>query len=36
MTYVMHVPTKLVFGVGSINELGKEAKQIVEMYRNAY
>ena len=27
MTYVMHVPTKLVFGVGSINELGKEAKQ---------
>ena len=27
MTHVMHVPTKLVFGVGSINELGKEAKQ---------
>ncbi len=27
MTYVMHVPTKLVFGVGSINELGKEARQ---------
>jgi hypothetical protein len=27
MTYVMHVPTKLVFGVGSINELGKEAGQ---------
>ena len=28
MTYVMHVPTKLVFGVGSINELGKEARQL--------
>lgn len=28
MTYTMHVPTKLVFGIGSINELGKEAKQL--------
>jgi len=27
MTHTLHVPTKLVFGVGSINELGKEAKQ---------
>jgi alcohol dehydrogenase YqhD (iron-dependent ADH family) len=25
MAYVMHVPTRLVFGAGSINELGKEA-----------
>ena len=30
MTYTMHVPTKLVFGVGSINELGKEARQLGE------
>ncbi len=28
MTYTMHVPTKLVFGVGSINELGKEARPL--------
>ncbi len=28
MTYTMHVPTKLVFGVGSLNELGKEARPL--------
>ena len=28
MIHIMHVPTKLVFGIGSINELGKEAKQL--------
>ena len=28
MTHIMHVPTKLVFGTGSINELGKEARQL--------
>lgn len=28
MIHIMHVPTKLVFGVGSINELGKEAREL--------
>lgn len=28
MIHIMHVPTKLVFGIGSINDLGKEAKQL--------
>ncbi len=28
MIHIMHVPTKLIFGIGSINELGKEARQL--------
>jgi alcohol dehydrogenase YqhD (iron-dependent ADH family) len=28
MTHITYVPTKLIFGVGSINELGKEATQL--------
>jgi len=28
MIHIMHVPTRLVFGAGSISELGKEARQL--------